>query len=598
MKTGVSLKPFRDLISNRWLFLCLIFLAFPKHIQAGQCGTALLFDQGRKQPRVSFKSGNLNRISAIDTRARTLETEHFLIHYSLHGLYKVRTGPEDVVLTQASDSLYSLLAALPEAKRDSAVYARLDVAGAPHPAYILKVREYFEAAWNSYVVNLGMKAPASTIASTYYKVSRLLPKKFPVDIVDLGTANRLYSGEIYAVTNPPESLSITFENDFLWYTNLDSSGRIVGRSIKSQVSGTVIHDYAVEWELGVKVTAYHEFYHAIQFTYNPGVTDYHAWYEISAVGMEERNAPEVNDYFQYLPCILNNHERVALTTLSAGPCTHSPVYGNGIFHVFLSQTLDKYFDVKVWEELASNKDDLPKGLENTFLKYGKTMTELYPDYATQLLFSGRRFHPPVSLFSSDIPLWTNLATDSLDMSKTMAYRLLELPPLTFMVLKVTWDNASVIKVLQTKGLSGLKGITRIHTNSDSTVVEQILDAQITLGPPRPGFKEYYLVLPNASFTDSALVEIKTPEPAFYAFPNPVHFTMPASLYFSQGKGMIFPATIDVFSEDGRLVRKLKFATSYTILTWDLRDENSKVVKPGIYYYRLENEKLRPLVVLR
>ncbi len=598
MKTGANLKSFRDLIFYSSILLSLTFLTLPKHIQAGQCGTALLFDPGRKQPRVSFKSGNLNRNSAIDTRARTLETNHFLIHYSLRGLHKVRTGPEDQLLTQAADSLYRLLAVLPEAKRDSAVYARLDVAGAPHPEFILKVREYFEAAWNSYVVNLGMKAPVATIGSVQYKVSGLLPKKFPVDIVDVGTADREFFGETYAVTYPPDNLSITFENDFLWNTHLDSTGRIVGQSIKSQVSGVLLHDYAAEWELGIKVTAYHEFYHAIQFTYNPRVTSYHAWYEISAVGMEERNAPEVNDYFQYLPCILNNHERVALNALAAGPCTHSPVYGNGIFHVFLSQTLDKYFDVKVWEELANNKDDLRKGLETTFQKYGKTMADVYPDYAAQLLFSGKRFHPPPGLFSSDIPLWSNLSTDSLDMSETMAYRLLELPALTFMVLKVTWDNASVIKVLQTKGLNGLKGITRIHTNSDSTVVEQIADTQITLGPPRPGFKEYFLVLPNASFTDSALIEIKTPEAAFYAFPNPVHLTTPAGLFFSQAKGMLFPATIDVFSEDGTQLRQLKFATSDTILTWDLRDENSKAVKPGIYYYRLEKERLRPLVVLR
>ncbi len=570
----------------------------PNHIHAGQCGTALLFDQGKKQPPVSFKSGNLNRISAIDTRARTLETDHFLIHYSLHGLHKVRTGPEDLMLTQAVDSLYRLLATLPEAKRDSAVYARLDAAGAPHPAFILKTREYFEAAWTYYVANLGMKAPVSNISSIYYKVSSALPRKFPVDMVDLGTANRLYFGETYAVTNPPESLSITFENDFLWNTHLDSAGRIVGQSIKSQVSGALLHDYAAEWEFGIKVTAYHELYHAIQFTYIPNVASYHAWYEISAVGMEERNAPEVNDYFQYLPCILNNHDRVALTTMAAGPCTHSPVYGNGIFHIFLSQTLDKYFDVKVWEELARNRDDLPKGLEATFLKYGKTMADLYPNYAAQLLFSGKRFHPPASLFSPDIPLWTNLATDSLDMSETMPYRLLDLPALTFMVLKVTWDNASVIKVLQTKGLKGLKGITRIHTNSDSTVMEQIQDTQITLGPPRPGFKEYFLILPNASFTDSAFVELKTPEAAFYAFPNPVHLTPPARLFFSQAKGMLFPATMGVFSEDGKLLRQLKFATSDTILTWDLLDENSKPVKPGIYYYRLEKEKMRPLVVLR
>ncbi len=583
-------------ISRSGTLALALVLTLPAHrAEAAQCGTALLFQPGKKRPQAAFKIGNMMLASAVDNRARTLVTDHFLIHYSLRGLHRVRTGPEDAALTHAADSLYAVFAALPDAPRDSAVYARLDAAEAAHPAYVRKVAEDAEGAWAYYVGKLGMKAPHSDVLSVQYNVSASLPRKFPIDLVDVGTADRDFFGETYAVTYPPKELSITFENDFLWNTRLDSQGHIVGDSIQSRVSGKVLHNYVKEWDLGIKVTVYHEFYHAVQFTYNPNVQTYHAWYEISAVGMEERNAPEVNDYFQYLPCVLYNHDRVALTSLSQGPCTHAPMYGHGIFHQYLSHTLDSAFDVRVWEDLSRNGDALPAALASTCAKYGKAFPALYSDYAAQLLFSGSRFHPPGALFAADIPLWPDLAIDSVDMTDAIPDRLIRLPAVTFIVLKVKWDAKSIVKHVMARGPTG---ITRIHADADSSVVEPLAETEFNLVQPRAGFQEYYLIVANPSFTDAATFEIKAPEDRFYAFPNPVRTTAPAILYFSQTKDMAFPAQVEIFGEGGDLVRALAFATADDALTWDLRDGNLNLVKPGVYYYRLGKAVLRPMVILK
>ena len=590
MKTPIS-RGFR--IGTVAMALTLILSAHGA--EAAQCGTAILFQTGKKHPIAAFKVGNMMLASAVDNRARTLETDHFLIHYSLRGLHKVRTGPEDSLLTHAADSLYAVFAALPDARRDSAVYAHLDAAGAPHPAFTLKLREDAEGAWDYYIGKLGMKAPHSQVLSVQYNVSSSLPRKFPIDLVDVGTADRDFYGETYAVTYPPTHLSITFENDFLWGTRLDSQGHILGDSIQSRVGGKVLHNYVKEWDLGIKVTLYHEFYHAVQFTYNPNVQTYHAWYEISAVGMEERNAPEVNDYFQYLPCVLYNHDRVALTSLSQGPCTHAPMYGHGIFHQYLSHTLDSAFDVKVWDELSRNGDALPAALASTSAKYGKSITALYTDYAAQLLFSGKRFHPPGTPFSPDMPLWPDLAIDSVDLTEAVPYRIIKLPAVTFAVLKVKWDTNSIVKHMVVRGPSG---ITRIHADADHSIVEPLAETEFNLGTPQAGFQEYYLVIANPSFTDGATVEIKSPEAQFYAFPNPVRTSAPATLHFSQAKGMAFPASVQIFGENGNLVRTVNYAGSDAALVWDLRDAGLNLVKPGIYYYRLENTALRPLVILK
>lgn len=561
--------------------------------QAAQCGTARLFETG-KGMRAGFGTGARAKAAALDNRARTLVSAHFLIHYSLRSWHKVHIEPEDAPMMRAADSLYALMADLPEAKRDSTVYARLDSAGHPHPIYIQRTRDHFEAAHAAYVARLGMRSPVSAVLSVQYNVSPSLPRRFPIDVVDVGTADSFFAGETYGVTYPPDHLSITFENDFICRTALDAQGRIHGDSIKSRLAGEVIHNYAAEYEAGIKVTAFHEFYHAVQFTYLPRVDAYHAWYEISATGMEERYAGEVNDYLQYLPCVLFNHERLPLLSNSQGSCSHAPVYGQGIFHQYLGHALDSLFDVRVWDRLSRNGDQLRDGLESAFSFYGTSMASLYPDYARQLLFAGDRFAAPDTLFSADMPRWPGITLDSIDLSGDSPNRMLSLPSLTFTVLKVKWGPLAEPRILQAKVA---KGISRIHADASSSVVEHLAETRFVLGAPKAGFAEYYIVLPNPSFTDNATVEIKDSDDVFYAYPNPVRTAFPSTLYFSQARGMTFPSRIEIFGENGRLVRSLEFADANQSFAWDLKDAQNRFVKPGLYYYRVAGEDLKVLAVL-
>ncbi|MDB5049364.1 MAG: hypothetical protein JWO30_2435 [Fibrobacteres bacterium] len=563
-------------------------------LEAARCGTAILFEL-KKHPRASFKSGAMQISGAFaDNRARTLESDHFLFHYSLRAWHRVHTEPEDSALVRTADSLFAALADLSDATRDSTVYARLDSAHFPHPVYVRKLQEYFEAARAYYIGTLGMLAPVSGVLSVQYSVSASMNRKFPVDVVDVGTADPDFAGETYAVTYPPNQLSITFENDFICRTSLDAQGRIHGDSIKSILSGNVVHNYAREWEMGIKVTAFHEFYHAVQFTYIPNPRTYHAWYEISATGMEERNAGEVDDYLQYLPCVLYNHATVPLNSTLQGPCTHYPMYGQSIFHQYLSKALDSAFDVRVWEQLNRNGDALKDGLETAFAKYGQSMASLYPDYAAQLLFSGARFKPSGTLFSPDMARWPDVSLDSVDMTAANLHKIITLPALTFGILKVKWGPNAAARLLQAKVASG---ISRIHAGPGGSEVEHLQETQFILGAPNDGFQEYYLVLPNPSFTEKATIEIKDQDGVFSAFPNPVRTVSPATLFFSQSRGMAFPAQVRIYAEDGSLVNAMVFQSAGQSLAWNLKDLDNRSVRPGIYYYRLEEEPLKTLVVL-
>jgi hypothetical protein len=566
---------------------------------AAQCGTALFFERANRQGvPAALQSLAKHADDQGRYRARTFVSDNFLLHYSLRDMHRIHLEAADSVLVRLSDSLYRAYSALGTDARDSAVYARLDALRAPHPAYIEKLGGYFEDARAYYVGKLGMKAPSSPVLSVQYQVDPALPPRFPIDVADLGTADPLYAGETYAITYPPPNLSITFENDFLCYTSLDDEGKIQGTHIASRLDGRTIHDYAVEWELGQKVTAFHEFYHAVQFTYNPRVASYHAWYEISATGMEERNAPEVDDYLQYLPCVLRNHDKVSLLSTLSGPCTHYPMYGHAIFHQYLSRALDSSFDVKVWDRLGRNGDKLEDALLTALAQYGKTMPELYSEYAAENFFAGTRFAAPDpaiwstgGFYSQDFPKWPDIAYDSVDLAGK-PYRVITLPPLTYAVLKVKGGGSAPARQLQARVATG---IVRIQTGPDSSLVERLVGSA-TLGAPRAGYQEYYVILPNPSFTVPATFEIKDQDADFYAFPNPVRAASGA-LSFSQPKDMRFPAQLPIYGEAGKEVRSLEFA-AVDVMDWDLRDGTGKAVKPGVYYYRLGTGPLRTLLVLR
>jgi hypothetical protein len=181
------------------------------------------------------------------------------------------------------------------------------------------------------------------------------------------------------------------------------------------------------------------------------------------------------------------------------------------------------------------------------------------------------------------------------MTGATPFRNINLPALTFSVLKVVWNDTAPALAIQAKGITG---ITRIHANASGSIIEHLQESQFILGAPKIGFNEYYLVIPNSSFSATASVEIKEPDGVFYAFPNPVHTNSGTNLFFSQAKDMVFPAQVEIYGENGILVRSLTYPSSESSLNWDLKDEGANTLKAGLYYYRLGKETLRPLVILR
>ncbi len=560
----------------------------------GKCGTARIFEL---KPGI-WSGTSFRTLATPQLHARTLESEHFAFNYTLGGINGAKIVDEDAGLVVLIDSLFAKHQSLPAGSRDSAVYADLDQVGAPHPRFIEKQRQYFEQAWGYYVETLKMKAPKTRLSSFRYRVRKPASGKFAVDIGDIGTLYPdFYGSETYGITYPPPDLSIAMENDFIYSAYLDSQGRVAGSSIQSRLQGKVIRDYPVEWELGIKVTAFHEFYHAIQFSYVPFPSGgYHSWYEISAVGMEERLAPEVNDYLQYLPCIFANH---AKTSMIPGPrqppagCNQYPVYGHGLFHMYLGWALDERFDVAVWDRLGKNGDDLPGALGVMLSQYGSSLTQVYPEYASHLIASREDIPEPLPLFSDDVAQWPRHPVRVLDLGPMSAlpYRQ-TLPPLAFEAIRLDeGDGMALAATLESDSAVGIL----LLAGGDSSQFIHPGGLHFSIARAKPPLSKRYLIVANASLSESAAFSLMAIPPGFFAYPNPVTRARGA-LQFALPFDHTFPFTVDLLAENGKAVRSLTFTSNQEEIKWDLRDGAGKAVAPGVYYYRLDNKPLVPVLV--
>lgn len=525
--------------------------------------------------------------------ARTVVTEHFQVHYALYGINQIKTVASDADLMALADSLRLALDALPLTRRDSAVYAALDARSAPHPDFAVQAAQILESAYRYYVDTLGMRNPQGTSQSLMFKAPIATGGRLTIDLADIGQFAPVFQGgEYYGLTIEPPRLAIIVENDFLFNTRLLPSGEIAGDSVSSRLNGRLIHNYAREYVLGLKLTIYHEFFHLMQYNYVPNhPRGYHAWYELSAVGMEERKVPEGNDYLQYLPCIFHSPEEVGLLATGDGVCNPEAAYSNGIFHMYLTHALGPVFDAGIWETLAGNGDRLPEALPEVLARFNHPIEKALPDFAARLLLAGRNSHP--AHFVADMPDWPRMITDSLHPDEISTVVKHDIRPLAFYPLKLSPTFESNRVTASFPGMeSGLQVLIR-----EDTLVQRRLSGSSAPLQPWPVAGETWLVAVNLNKAVSGLFQVGTNETPFRVYPNPITLSVSNALAFSRSTQITYPARIELIDEAGRPVYEQVAADMGSLTDWNLRNRKNERIKPGVYYLRLNGGDWKPLLAL-
>ncbi len=100
---------------------------------------------------------------------------------------------------------------------------------------------------------------------------------------------------------------------------------------------------------GLKVTAAHEFFHALQLGYrwDAGLNNSNIyWYEVSSTWMEDMAYDEINDYYQYLDTYFDNPNN-SLTTANG-----SAEYSKALWNFYISEKYSPELIRQCWEEFA------------------------------------------------------------------------------------------------------------------------------------------------------------------------------------------------------------------------------------------------------
>jgi len=558
---------------------------------AGKCGTPLIF----QQPQVSeqFFRYSATRARSEDWGARTYETDNFTIHYALTGPHKVKMVEGDEELLDDFESKYnSALSSLTDKQKQQSAYDQMDFENQDHPQYIIKMGQYFELARKVYLGDLKMELAETERDSRFFGKSHQ-PGKYQVEAVDIGIAEG-FEGEIYALTYPPgPGEGIVMENDFM-YKDGPEYRPITSVYERGPESMTI--DYSIDWDKGLKVTAVHEFYHSVQYAYTPTISDFHFWYEASAVGQEESLAPDVNDYLQYLPSIFDKHKSSSLTR-NCFSCLEQ--YGNGIFFTFLNQRLGSSFDKGIWQNLGKDMD-IQNAMDSYFAEQNTSMSELYPEFVGPLVFTQSPGPNPFKTYSKDTDIWPVISRGNLDLGEVDTL-IIELSPLTYIAFNIRTPDSSFRKKIE---MSKGESVTSA-TSLNGLVAIQSLDSSQTgyiMPLPANNDSENVLILSNNSWTETAVMII-TPfaivqENEVIPFPNPYTLTgSTAGILFTRPEDADSLTEVNVYNEFGTKVSTFILGRESEDWSWNLTNNQNSLLLPGVYFLKVKNQSVKPLLVL-
>jgi len=557
------------------------------------CGTMQVAARWKTQGTSGLPTARVSASSLPS--ARSYATNHFVIHYSLaKDVNRVKLVTQDSALKRKVDSILSSLpTSWTTLRRDSAMHAGLTSIKAPHPLYIQRAAIYLERAYAYYVDSLGMDAPSGSNPDKYYNVVSD-GTKYTVFIGDINTLESFDgSGPTYALTYPNPDGYMLLENDFLYDALWDNAQNTTsGKAITSSLNNQLLYDYTVEWDLGLKVTVSHEYYHALQYTYT-APSDIHAWYELSAVGMEERLVPESKDYFQYLPYSLGKHEQVSLLVTYPNLLEN---YGNATFHQYLTKIFGRAFDVKVWAALRSN-NNLQAALNTMVQSFGARWDTLYAGYTAAMGMAGRAgstascTDTTATIFTRDLRCWPVPTYDTL--SQNMSAKTLNVPALTYRFVKPLASGKAGVVTL-TNLNTGTQRVLRSGTVY-STTSQSGTDFLL---PPSPDSSVVFLSIANASFTQTGKMALSVRSLGFGAYPNPV--VTGNSVSFFAPSGTPAGTLLTIISQSGKRVAQLSLTTgSGSGDSWTLnqRDTQNRAVPPGTYFYRMSGQPVKTLLIL-
>ncbi|SOD12510.1 hypothetical protein SAMN06298224_0722 [Fibrobacter sp. UWB16] len=462
------------------------------------------------------------------------------------------------------------------------------VLSGPHTttkAFAETTAESMEAAWEFYVGKLQMRAPKGP-STTHHFQQEVKDGLYPIEIIDIEQVRDPYGeyscASCYGLTIQQEENTATqifMENDFYYGSSHGTNSEKIiadgdtcyyAKSTIPLLNKTHNYSYTDEWAKGIRLTSFHEFYHAVQLQYLNTVSSNNIfWFEASATGYEEVTNPEVDDYFSYLPSFFND---MGVPLSQINQINNHKIYGVSTFFLYLYNKVSKNIDKSIWENFSRNPDKpFETQLESSLQKIKLNADSIFHDYSVDLSFSGERsqFIPKKDWITSDQELWPSanvLSEDSITPEiESLAFKFYRSPNnYTEPNFTDYLGKASII--------SFSKGEATVHTIKSTKSLDSLVSILSTSDSTIWVFSRFGV---------SENIPITSKDASPHAFPVP----------WKQGPLCFAPLPRDkkffeIRNRRGDLITQQKYdGTSFCMQ----EDQVKSMMAPGIYRFRVGNK---------
>ena len=339
--------------------------------------------------------------------------------------------------------------------------------------------------------------------------------------------------------------------------------------------------YFTEGIDGARVTAAHEFHHAIQVgDYIWRVDDLY-FYELTSTAFEDIIYPSINDYLQYLPSYFNNTQVSFAATRG---------YDFAIWNLYLNATFGTGIIKRQWELMPNNKavNAINASLVENSSTFSKSLKEfgIWTYFTNHRSISGKYFIDaakfPIAHPVSTISFTSTVDTVNLN-SKALSNNFIRFANAT--------DTIDVI-ISNTDVQSGADDLGKnfsaqyIFSRSSFTGANKLNDNYYSkLNVTNPGIWQL------SEFVNGQLVVTTTPSAKTagnFAYPNPFNYKSGALIYLPVSTGNPTTATLNIYSTSLNLMysdsENVVNINGKNFVMWNGRQTNNNRLPTRVYIY--------------
>ncbi len=433
------------------------------------------------------------------------------------------------------------------------------------PDYIDSVAYYFDFAYDFEVNHLGMLSPIPDSGKGGSDA-------YDIYVLDVGNGE-LYETFYGMTVNDLLIMPPKRYDRFTAFTIIDNNYSSGDKTIVDSIK--VVQTYQTTGIEALKITAAHEFNHAIQFRYGVNPYDFDLIAEMTSIAVEKSTFPYSTDYIKYVNDLFLNYDKYVISE----PNSYNG-YRYGIFLLYLIQKYDLNIIRKIWENIAEYQTCY-EAINEVLSEYDSDFNTEFCDFINDLFGIAKLKN---NEYFVDKDLFVKPVNKKVEKFAFVNY--LESKTLNYQI--------NLISFIDTLDLNK-NSIDLLFTMQDyqSLIIKEHKEYNYSL-VLRKGFEEgftqlndwdYYYNLSNSNFycVNYFLINIKDeiisfPSPYRIGIDRKIYFSLPEKFKDDLAKLIIYDNTFKVLYE---AILPVTIRGQYKVVELD---KLPSMIKPGVYLF--------------